>query len=77
MGGMNFDEIETEALKLNPAARERLADKLLASLALHCDEKNASEWAAEAARRDRAWDLYGSTGRSAPEVFRDARRRLD
>lgn len=77
MEGTNFDEIQTEALKLNSAARARLADKLLASLASHCDEQNASEWAAEAARRDRAWDMHGSPGRSAPEVFRDARRRLD
>ena len=65
---MNFDEIHAEALKLNPAARPRPADELLASLASHGDEQNASEWAAEAARRDRAWDMHGSLGRSAPEV---------
>lgn len=76
MAGMSFDEIESEALKLNPAARARLADTLLASLSTHSDERNASEWAVEAARRNRAWDLRESTGRSASEVFRDARRRL-
>ena len=74
---MNFDDIESEALKLNPAARARLADRLLASLAPQSDEQNARVWAGEAARRDRAWDLHGSPGRSAPELFRDARRRLD
>lgn len=74
---MSFDEIASEALKLNPAARARLADTLLASLETLYDEQNGKEWADEAARRDRAWDLRGSPTRSAPEVFRDARRRLD
>ncbi len=73
---MSFDEIESEAIKLNPAARARIADRLLASLRTLSDEQNASEWADEAARRDRAWDLHGSPERSAPEVFRDARHRL-
>lgn len=77
MAAMSFDEIESEALKLTPAARARLADTLLASLEALSNEQNVSEWAAEAARRDRAWDLRESTGRSALEVFRDARRRLD
>lgn len=77
MAGMSFDEIESEALKLNPAARARLADRLLASLEALSSEQNVSEWVAEAARRDREWDLRENTGRSAPEVFRGARRQLD
>ena len=75
MAGMRFDEVESEALKLDPLARAKLADTLLASLGSLPDEQNAGEWADEAARRDRAWD--GSTARPAPEVFRDARRQLD
>ena len=74
---MHFDEIESEALKLNPAARAKLADSLLTSLGTPSDAQNAREWADEAARRDRTWAMYGSTARPAPEVFRDARRRLD
>ena len=73
---MSFDEIEFEALKLSPAARARLADRLLASLGALSDEQNANEWAHEAARRDRAWELDRSAGRSAPEVFSGARRGL-
>ena len=77
MAGMRFDEVESEALKLSPAARAKLADTLLASLGTISDAQNASEWADEAARRDLTWDRPGSPARSAPEVFRDARRGLD
>ena len=77
MAGMRFDEIESQALKLNPVARAKLADKLLASLETLSDAQSAREWADEAARRDQTWAMDGSTPRPAPEVFRDARRRLD
>ena len=77
MAGMSFEELESEALQLNPAARARLAETLLASLEALSNEQNENQWAAEAARRDRAWDLRENMGRSAPQVFRDARRQLD
>lgn len=73
---MSIDELETEALKLAPAARARLAEKLLASLETLSDEENARLWAEEAQRRDEAWDASGSSGDAAEGVFRDARARL-
>ena len=45
---MSIDELETEALKLAPAARARLAEKLLESLETLSDEENAQLWAEEA-----------------------------
>ena len=73
---MGLEEIEAEALKLNPKARARLAGKLLESL----DELSASEnddvWAAEAARRDADMDARPETARPSSQVLRDAHARL-
>ena len=69
---MKVDDLEAEAMKLEPAARARLATKLLASLEVLSDEENLRLWAEEAERRDTSWD----TGHSANEVFREARARL-
>jgi putative addiction module component len=68
---MSIDELESEALKLEPAARARLAERLLESLEALSDEENARLWAEEAERRDEAWDTSGS--HKAADVFRDAR----
>ena len=73
---MSIDELETEALKLDPKSRARLAEKLLASLENLSDEENARIWAEEAARRDAEWDQSSQPGRPAAEVFREARARL-
>ena len=73
---MSIDELEAEALKLAPAARARLAEKLLESLETLSDEENARLWAEEAQRRDEAWDASGSAGHAAEDVFREARARL-
>jgi hypothetical protein len=73
---MSIDELEAEALKLAPAARARLAEKLLESLETLSDEENARLWAEEAQRRDEAWDANGSSGQVADDVFREARARL-
>jgi Putative addiction module component len=73
---MSIDELETEALKLAPAARARLAEKLLESLEALSDEENARLWAEEAKRRDEAWDVSGDSGHAADDVFREARARL-
>ena len=73
---MTIDEIESEALRLNPSDRARLAERLLDSLEALSDQENARLWADEAERRDRAWDAKGNAGRSTSEVFRDARARL-
>ena len=73
---MTVHEIESEALRLNPSDRAKLAERLLDSLETLSDEENARVWADEAERRDRASDANGNAGRSASEVFRDARARL-
>ena len=73
---MKLDEVEAEALRLEPAARARLVTKLLASLEALTDEENLRLWAEEAERRDDAWEAGGQTGRPAEEVFREARARL-
>ena len=49
---MSVDELEAEALKLDPQNRARLAEKLLASLEDLSEEETALLWAEEAARRD-------------------------
>ena len=73
---MKLDEVEAEALRLEPAARARLVTKLLASLEALTDEENLRLWAEEAERRDDAWEAGGQTGHPAEEVFREARARL-
>ena len=73
---MSIDELETEALKLKPEARARLAERLLDSLEDLSDEENARLWAEEAARRSAAWDASPGAGRPAEAVFRDAKSRL-
>jgi hypothetical protein len=73
---MSINDIEAEALKLDPQARARLARKLLESLETLSDEENARLWAEEADRRDAAWDAAPESGRSAADVLRDARAKL-
>ena len=74
---MSIDELEAEALKLDPSARARLAERLLESLETLSEEENARLWAEEAERRDRAWDPTASQGRPASDVFGDGRGRLE
>lgn len=74
---MSVDELEAEALKLDPQNRARLAEKLLASLEDLSEEESARLWAEEAARRDVAWDSNDKGARPARDVFRDTRARLE
>lgn len=69
---MTFDELQAEALKLDPKARAHLASMLLHSLECLTEGENAQLWAEEAARRDAE---FGSA-RSAEKVFRDVRATL-
>ncbi len=73
---MKLDEVEAEALQLEPSARARLATKLLASLEALADDDNLRLWAEEAERRDADWEASGQPGHAATEVFREARARL-
>ena len=59
---MSIDALEAEALKLDPSARARLAERLLESLETLSEEEDARLWAEEAERRGRAWDPTASQG---------------
>ena len=67
---------QNEALKLKPAARAELAEKLLRSLEDLSDEDIERLWAEEAVRRDAELDSGTATMRDAEDVFRDARARI-
>lgn len=71
---MSAEELESEALKLSPQDRARLAERLLQSLENLTDAEHEKLWADEAARRDAAWDV--SVARPAADVLREARSRL-
>lgn len=73
---MSIEELEAEALRLDPKARARLAGKLLESLESLSEKENARLWAEEAQRRDAEMDAKPDSGCSATEVFREARAKL-
>ena len=53
---MSIDDLEAAALKLDPKARARLAERLLDSLEQLSPDENARIWAEEAQRRAEALD---------------------
>jgi Putative addiction module component len=73
---MSIDEIEADALKLEPKARARLAERLLRSLEVLSDGENETLWAEEAERRDADCDAAPSAARPSTDVLRDARAKL-
>lgn len=73
---MGIDELEAAALKLEPKARARLAEKLLESLEQLSPDENAQLWADEAERRAAAVESGALGSRPAEDVFRDARSRI-
>lgn len=73
---MRTEQLENEALKLNPEARAELAEKLLRSLEDLSDEDIQRLWAEEAVRRDAELDSGTASMRDAEDVFRDARARI-
>ena len=73
MARMSIQELESEAMKLDPKARARLAEKLLQSLETLSDEENERLWADEAERRDSVSDAEQDGSRTADDVLRDAR----
>jgi Putative addiction module component len=74
---MSIDDIEAEALKLDPKERARLAGRLLESLEMLSREENDRLWLDEAQRRERRWDEMDGAGLPADEVLPNARKRLD
>ena len=73
---MDLVALETEALKLNPRLRAKLAEKLLQSLETLSEAENEQLWAEEALRRHEDLETNTAVARSAEEVLRDARARL-
>ena len=73
---MTDEQLENEALKLRPAARAELAEKLLKSLEDLSDEEIERLWAEESVRRDAELDSGTASMRDAEEVFKDARARI-
>jgi len=73
---MSIQELEAEALKLDPKSRARLAGKLLASLENLSEEENTRLWVEEAERRAVEMDAQPDVSTSAKDVFREARAKL-
>ena len=73
---MGIEELESEALKLEPGSRARLAERLLASLDELSDRENTALWTAEARRRDAEMGSDPGGSRPADEVISQARSRL-
>jgi endonuclease III len=73
---MSIDDFEAAALRLDPKARARLAERLLDSLEQLSPDENARLWAEEAQRRAEA--LYAGllSSQTADEVFSEARARI-
>ena len=72
---MTFDELQAEALKLDPKARARLAGTLLESLEALSERESALQWAEEAERRNADLTAHPESGRPAADVLRSARAR--
>ncbi len=66
-------EFEAVALKLPPADRATLAERLIASLDELNDDQNEQLWLEEADRRYREYKDGNISSRSAEDVLRDAR----
>ena len=73
---MTIEQVETEALKLEPKARAELAEKLLKSLDDLSQEEIERLWAEETVRRDAELDAGTASMRDAEDVFREARTRI-
>ena len=73
---MTIEELEAEALKLNPNSRARLAERLLRSLEGLTEAEIERSWVEEAQRRDDEWERGVVAARPAEDVIRAARARL-
>ena len=69
---MNVEELEVEALKLDPKSRAKLDERLLISLDELTEQECTQLWAAEAQRRDAELDADPKSGCPAEDVFREA-----
>jgi hypothetical protein len=74
---MSVDEIEAEALKLDPKARARLAGRLLESLEDLSEAENQHVWVEEAQRRDADLDANPAAEIDGDRVFLESRTKLN
>ena len=74
---MSIEELEAEALKLDPKARARLAGRLLESLEELSEAENQQVWAEEAQRRDAELERDPSGEIAGDQVFRESRAKLN
>ena len=65
---MTIEQVELEALKLDPKARAELAEKLLKNLDDLSPEEIERLWAEEAVRRDAELDAGTASMRDAEDV---------
>lgn len=72
---MTLNELESEALKLDPKSRARLAESLLASLDDLSEAETEQRWLDEAERREREWDAGRVEGIPAEHVLTELRAR--
>lgn len=73
---MNLEQLEAEALRLDPEARARLAERLIESLGTFASAENERLWIDEARARDEEIETGAVMPQPAEEVFREARSRL-
>lgn len=73
---MTTETLEKEAMKLTPAKRLRLAEKLMDSVDDFASPEIAKAWQAEIAKRIEEIDNGTDPGVPAEEVHAEARRRL-
>jgi len=73
---MNAEQLETEALKLDPQLRAQLAERLYLSLDPLSEAEWSRLWAAEAERRRAQLEADPTLGVPADEVFRKAHSKL-
>jgi len=73
---MTAAALEQKVLKLPPASRVRLAEKILESVDDYASPEVASSWQREIARRVKEIEAGTVEGVPADEVFAEARRRL-
>jgi putative addiction module component (TIGR02574 family) len=71
-----MDELEVQAMKLDPKDRARLASKLLRSLEGLSQPEIEAAWAEEAERRAADADAHPDSLLSADDVLRETRARL-
>jgi len=73
---MSAEQLEAEALKLDPMVRAQLADRLYLSLDPLSEAEWCQLWAAEAERRRAQLEADPTLGVPADEVFRKAHSKL-